>query len=711
MEPSNAPVAVLRDEREPSRVDTWRMACAVYGSPELAAQSVELGRLVAEDPVFDDKGQRPYITRIELFRRALRKSRHVIEIQKQQNLVGSGGADEELYTMWRFIDEPLPIGLNLGMFIPAIEGQGTEEQAAKWLPLAKSFSIIGCYAQTEMGHGSNVQGLETVAEYDAQQESFVMHSPTLTSTKWWPGGLGRTATHALVYARLLTAGKDHGIHAFIVPIRSLHDHTTLPGVTAGDMGSKFGYNTMDNGFLRLEHVRVPRENMLMRYAHVSKGGVYSRRGHNKMGYGAMVLLRANIVKDAGFSLSKAVTIAIRYGAVRRQFGSGAPGAPESKILDYVTHQHSLLPLLATCYAYHFVGRWMMQLYRAFSAELEAGDLGSLPEVHACTAGLKALFTQATADGIEECRRRCGGNGYLQASGLPELFASYVPAVTFEGDNTILLLQVAKYLVKAAAQVSKGQRMKGTAEYLNSWQELLSRSCGAQTGEDFRGQEHQVWALQARSARLIFACAKRINSAPDADAALHLAAPELVRIARAHCQLIAVHKFIEGVGRGHDGNGVQRHLELLSDLYALSIMETNMGDLLEVGAVTPVQAGLVRGQVQALLAELRPGAVQLVDAFHFSDQYLGSAIGRYDGDVYTHLYASAQREPLNASPVAEGIEYLRSYIGREAGAASKEEGSAVHNDDGRRQEVLSSGSGHPQNRPAQFVNPQGPMARL
>nr|TKV95219.1 hypothetical protein SEVIR_9G347900v2 [Setaria viridis] len=47
-----------------------------------------------------------------------------------------------------------------GMFVPAIKGQGTEEQQKKWLLLAYKFQIIGCYAQTELGHGSNVQGLE-----------------------------------------------------------------------------------------------------------------------------------------------------------------------------------------------------------------------------------------------------------------------------------------------------------------------------------------------------------------------------------------------------------------------------------------------------------------------------------------------------------------------------------------------------------------------
>lgn len=69
------------------------------------------------------------------------------------------------------------------MFIPFIKGQGTDEQKQKWLSLARKMQIIGCYAQTELGHGSNVQGLETTATFDLQTDEFIIHSPTLTSSK------------------------------------------------------------------------------------------------------------------------------------------------------------------------------------------------------------------------------------------------------------------------------------------------------------------------------------------------------------------------------------------------------------------------------------------------------------------------------------------------------------------------------------------------
>ena len=64
-----------------------------------------------------------------------------------------------------------------------------------------------------------------------------------------------------LYARVFGEG-------FIVQLRSLEDHLPLPGITVGDIGTKFGngaYNTMDNGVLRFDHVRIPRNQMLMRY--------------------------------------------------------------------------------------------------------------------------------------------------------------------------------------------------------------------------------------------------------------------------------------------------------------------------------------------------------------------------------------------------------------------------------------------------------------
>ena len=76
--------------------------------------------------------------------------------------------------------------------------------------------ILGCYAQTELGHGSNVQGLETTATLDKSSDEFVIHTPNIKATKFWPGGLGLQATHAIVYAKLMLGGKSYGAQPFFV---------------------------------------------------------------------------------------------------------------------------------------------------------------------------------------------------------------------------------------------------------------------------------------------------------------------------------------------------------------------------------------------------------------------------------------------------------------------------------------------------------------
>ena len=81
-----------------------------------------------------------------------------------------------------------PLGMHFNMFINMIEGQGTPEQSAKWVQKAKNLEIVGAYAQTELGHGTFLRGLETTATYDEKTKEFVINSPTITSHKWWPGG-------------------------------------------------------------------------------------------------------------------------------------------------------------------------------------------------------------------------------------------------------------------------------------------------------------------------------------------------------------------------------------------------------------------------------------------------------------------------------------------------------------------------------------------
>lgn len=147
-----------------------------------------------------------------------------------------------------------------------------------------------------MGHGSNVRGLETTATYQPETQTFVFNSPTLTSSKWWIGGLGVAANHAIVMARLISQGKDHGPHPFAVQIRNLENHEPLEGVIVGDIGPKFGFNTVDNGFILFKDFHVPHIGFLARYSSIDKAtGEYKTPPNSKLAYGTMVFVRANIV--------------------------------------------------------------------------------------------------------------------------------------------------------------------------------------------------------------------------------------------------------------------------------------------------------------------------------------------------------------------------------------------------------------------------------
>ena len=169
-------------------------------------------------------------------------------------------------------------------------------------------------------------------------------------------------------SQLITNGQRYGIHPFIVQIRSLVDHSSLPGITLGDIGPKFGYNTTDNGFLRFDRFRVPREAMLMRYAQVDMQGHYTRPPHPKLNYLTMVKVRSGLLYSSGVYLAMACCIAIRYSAVRQQGyhpGENPTEVPENTILNYQLQAYRLTTQLANAFAFWIAGKQQtgLLLYR------------------------------------------------------------------------------------------------------------------------------------------------------------------------------------------------------------------------------------------------------------------------------------------------------------------------------------------------------------
>jgi len=767
------PRADIVTERARASFSSAELAAHLAGGATKLARRRELADELARLP-WADKSRRYFLTREEEYVGGLRAA-----IGVWRRMRDGGLPLEDGLTMRALVDWPSGLELHIGMFIPTLLSQATPEQQARWLPDAYALRVVGTYAQTELGHGTFVRGLETTATYDPPTREFIVHSPTLTSTKWWPGGLGKTATHAVVMARLVTPdGRERGPHAFVVALRCPETHAPLPGVTVGDIGPKFGYNGVDNGFMRFDHVRVPRDAMLMRYASVSEDGAYRPppAANAKAAYATMVYVRADIVRNAGGVLARAATIATRYAAVRRQTaaaaagggkaggGKGGPAGAEQhqhpqqhqqhlqqhqppplppplaerelQVLDYQNVAAELLPRVAAAYALTFMGDAMMGMYRAFERDRDRGDFAQLPELHALSSGLKAVCTWQTADGAEACRRCCGGHGYSRLSGLPDLFSSYVQNVTWEGDNNVMCLQTARYLLKAmlangngnggngggGGGGSGGNGGGGSAAYLSP-QGLgaeLAAKCPAR-GEACWGDLAVVCAaLRHRASRLGVAALEVLRrnnnssngdprgsgggggASPSADAVAfegagwNASTVDLIRFAVAHCELVLVQTFAEAVDdRARGGGGVASAsaggkassaapapapplsppavaaLRRLAALYGLTLLEQRaLPELLEAGYLAQAQLRGLRARSRALLAELRPDAVALVDAFALPDYLLNSALGREDGDVYAALLAMAQGSPLNAT--AEGPAWA-GVLGPEMQRAREEAG--------------------------------------
>lgn len=140
------------------------------------------------------------------------------------------------------------LSLAFGMFPNTLRTLGSE-RIMSIVGANQNMENVGCFALTEIAHGSNSRGMRTTATYDLESKTFILHTPDFEAAKCWVGNLGKTATHAIVYAQLYTPdGKCHGLNAFVVPVRDPKTMLSYPGVTVGDLGEKLGLNGIDNGF-------------------------------------------------------------------------------------------------------------------------------------------------------------------------------------------------------------------------------------------------------------------------------------------------------------------------------------------------------------------------------------------------------------------------------------------------------------------------------
>jgi len=550
-------------------------------------------------------------------------------------------------------------GVQFGLFGGAVHHLGTRPHHERYLSAIASFDLPGAFAMSETGHGSNVQRVQTTATYEPDSEEFVIETPTEDDRKDYIGNVARDGRMAAVFCQLVVGDEARGVHCLLVPIRDEHGNP-VPNVEIEDCGPKPGLNGVDNGRIRFGGVRVPRENLLDRYAQVSAEGEYTspiesedRRFFTMLG----TLIQGRIsVGGASISATKAaLVIAVRHALQRRQFG---PPDEEGEVplLDYRVHQRRLLPALAKTYALHFTQEGVVaELDRIFGAddgtpEQSEEEQQARRELETRAAGLKAIATWHATEAIQTCREACGGAGYLSVNQLGQLKADTDVFTTFEGDNTILLQLVAKSLLTAYRDEFGELNPIATASFVagQAWETVVERTAareiiqrltddlvpGREREGDLLDREYHLGLFRWREEHILSGVARRlrrgITGGGDAFEVFNDCQDHVLATARAHTEREILEAFTDAVERCEDP-ALRNLLSRLCDLHALAEIERDRAWFQEHGRISSTRAKAITRQVNTLCGELRAHAAELVDAFGIPDELVGAPIGLPGGE--------------------------------------------------------------------------------
>ena len=171
--------------------------------------------------------------------------------------------------------------------------------------------------------------------------------------------------------------------------------------------------------------------MLQRFVEVTRDGELKITGNPNVGYATMMEIRKIISYGCIKLYSCAITIATRYSMFRKQFQNSAK--EEIKIMDYQLQQEKIIDRVAEYFAITMTGNNIKNLCEKNLHEVTQNNNYSLmQETHICLCLGKTFSSEIVYNGMEICRKACGGHGFSQYSGFPALINEYAAHMTHEG---------------------------------------------------------------------------------------------------------------------------------------------------------------------------------------------------------------------------------------------------------------------------------------
>ena len=504
------------------------------------------------------------------------------------------------------------IGVNFGLFGSTVYRLGSEEQRAKWFSPVMKGQEFGCFALTELGHGSNVRGIETTATYDVQRQAFRLKTPNEAAQKFWIGGAAESATLSVVFARLILKGVDKGVHVFVVRLRDGEGNITK-GITIADCGVKAGLNGVDNGRLWFDDLWVPRVNMLSKNATVAPDGTYNTSFASPDALFAATLAaltggRVGIAYNAITNAMIGLSIAIQYCNNRRAFAP-KPHLPEVPLLYYTSMQRRLMIPLAGAIVYLPCAQVLREDW------YNSAGKGVSRDFHSMSAGYKALFSWYMMDALQAAREACGGQGYALHNRIAVLRSDRDVMTTFEGANEVLLQQVGKALLASHFRAMKTGGLYRDPNMLA----LNGSTTNDEVGVMIRREKELLKLLGAQYGMA------RTTTATAFDA-WNLCLDVAQRASRAHIHRRIAEMHARTVVEQRD-EGVKGVLRICGALWAAAELSADP-DVQRLGCVDATQARAIADSVPKLCRELNALSHLVVEAFDIPDHLLAPIAGDY-----------------------------------------------------------------------------------
>ena len=451
------PFIYLKRHRENAEVDLNKLKMVVADPLELELETRIMSALIADPELVPKINQEMTLSEHRLY-----TNQYFAKAMKALNMTPNemmSNRDFYLYIVAILTkingSVATKLGAHYGLYTKTLEKLGTEKHH-KYAERAMRLHDLGCFGLTELGHGSNVQGILTTATYSHKDRSFILHTPHELGMKYWIGNLAKTCNYGVMFAKLIVADQDEGVHAFLVQIRD-DKGNLMPGVQVGDIGHKLGQNGVDNGWVMFRRVKLPFDALLDKYSSINNNGEFTSPIKSKserfaLQLGALSAGRLIVSYSSAHVCLSLATVALRYLGTRKQFGSKK--YQEETLITYPLVQSKLVPIFATGL---INAKFTEKLYKDWERS-DASNVKdkNVKELHALSSYIKAISTWDANSALLVIRELCGGHGYSSYSRIPDFICDQNVQVTWEGTNDVLIQQTAKFVVKLFSKyVQKG----------------------------------------------------------------------------------------------------------------------------------------------------------------------------------------------------------------------------------------------------------------